>query len=385
MKTTKKLKHLTAALALSSCLMNIGFAASGDYLYSFNVGAENWGSVSYKDHTAYFGSDDGKLYALNVEQPYLKWTYSTQGIVRSKPAISNHQLFFSSDDGYLYALNRWSGTLLWKANLDDADIPRYLPANHAPWEFDYAKSSPIVNGAHVYVGSANGKLYALSAYSGQVLWTFDTKGKIRSTPIIKDNLLYISNFNGTTYAINRFTADQVWSHQSSGAITSHPEIVDDALVIGSRDTKLYALDLITGKEHWHLQYPEASWVDSSASADPNGKYFYIGSSDLNMLYKINIENGDIEWQFNTGGWAWGKPQVSKGVVYMGSVGHDEPNWYDTKRGFYAVDTQTGKLKWQYNPEKINQFVHGGVHGTPAIGYGKVIVPDLDGYIHVYEQ
>lgn len=55
---------------------------------------------------AYFGAEDGKIYALN-ENGTILWTYKTGGpITEASPAIGpDGTLYFTSQDGYLYAIN----------------------------------------------------------------------------------------------------------------------------------------------------------------------------------------------------------------------------------------------------------------------------------------
>ena len=43
------------------------------------------------------------------------------------------------------------------------------------------------------------------------------------------------------------------------------------------------------------------------------------------------------WSFQTDGAIWGPPAVANGAVYIGS----------DDRNLYAVDVQTGKLKWKF--------------------------------------
>ena len=52
----------------------------------------------------YVGSNDGRLYALDVETGQEKWRFKTGGPVASSPAIAGGVVYFSSLDGYLYAV-----------------------------------------------------------------------------------------------------------------------------------------------------------------------------------------------------------------------------------------------------------------------------------------
>jgi len=58
-----------------------------------------------KEGSVYFGSVDGKMYAVNKDGKLL-WEYQTGGkITEASPAFSsNGTLYFTSMDGYLYAV-----------------------------------------------------------------------------------------------------------------------------------------------------------------------------------------------------------------------------------------------------------------------------------------
>ncbi|MBQ4837995.1 PQQ-binding-like beta-propeller repeat protein [Pseudoalteromonas luteoviolacea] len=381
-------KKIIAAfiLGLLSILSTVtALAKSGDYLYSYQTGSENWGSITLKNHQAYFGSDNGKVYAFDIDRVKTRWVFTTGDKVRSKPLVDHHRVFFSSDDGYLYALNRWNGKLLWKASLNDSDHNRILPANHAPWEFDYTKSSPVADSNFVYVGSADSNFYAISKRTGKIQWRFNTGGMIRATASIYQGKVFVASWDGYVYALDKQSGELAWQFKTQGAIPSSPVILDDILIIGSRDTYLYGLDPHSGQVVWKKALPGGSWVESSAVADTGGDYFYIGSSDAKLLFKMAVETGEIVWQVATPGWSWGQPVVDQKHVYIGSTGHDEPGWYVTQRGFMALERESGTRAWHYQPTLIPGFVHGGVYASPAVGAGKVLVPDLDGFIHVYQQ
>lgn len=52
----------------------------------------------------YFGSDDGKLYAVKVDTGEKLWEFPTKGKIDSSPAIKNGVVYVSSQDGFLYAV-----------------------------------------------------------------------------------------------------------------------------------------------------------------------------------------------------------------------------------------------------------------------------------------
>jgi hypothetical protein len=82
--------------------------------------------------------------------------------VESSPSASKDTVFVGSADGSLYALYATTGVLKWKAEVGDS-----------------VKSSPTVAGGHVFVGASTqrgGQVTALNEQTGQRQWFFRTDG-----------------------------------------------------------------------------------------------------------------------------------------------------------------------------------------------------------------
>ena len=62
------------------------------------------------------GSGDSHLYALNLRNGELLWSYKTNNAVYSSPAISSDDrvVYFGSWDGKVRALDTYSGKLIWE-------------------------------------------------------------------------------------------------------------------------------------------------------------------------------------------------------------------------------------------------------------------------------
>jgi outer membrane protein assembly factor BamB len=53
----------------------------------------------------YTGSDDGSLYAVDVETGEELWHYGTGGFMGSSAVVANGAVYFGSYDGSVYALH----------------------------------------------------------------------------------------------------------------------------------------------------------------------------------------------------------------------------------------------------------------------------------------
>ncbi|MES2071070.1 MAG: PQQ-binding-like beta-propeller repeat protein [Pseudomonadota bacterium] len=368
-------------LLLFNLLLPASAHSKGELLWEFKTGGEIWSPLSLRDEIAYFGSDDGTFYALDTRRHQAAWRYQTGARVRSAAAFAKDLVLFASDDGFLYALDRTSGKRVWKFDLGDAKIVRSLPSNLEASEYDYLKSSPVVAGETVYIGSADKHLYAIDVDSGKLKWKFATGDKIRATPLVMEQQVCVGSWDHFFYCVDRLSGTELWRYDSKKAIQASAAFADGKIIFGGRNPKLFALDAASGKERWATRYKDGSWVESSAIV--NQDILYVGSSDSFKLSAFSVATGEELWNFNTGGWTWMSPLLDDGVIYIGSIGARASYQADTllRSGFYAVDATSGKLLWQYQPTKLSgDYYTGGVFARPALTSKAILVADLDGSV-----
>lgn len=95
--------------------------------------------------------------------------------------------------GSIWGLSRDDGALLWR-----------VPAGN-----DCQTSSPVALGDAVVLGCTDGKLYAVRAADGQVLWTFSAPRGIWATPALDgDGTLFVASHSGHLYALGGSAANQ---------------------------------------------------------------------------------------------------------------------------------------------------------------------------------
>lgn len=196
--------HLYALTAPASGLTaTVVFSyTAGDYV----VGSPTVGG----DGTIYFGSYDKKLYALDANGN-LKWSFLTEGNIKSTPAIGIDGTIFvnTSWDGLalgqdeaLYAIT-WSGgptgSLRWK---------KLLGYTGTDPSGDQMVSTPIVGtDGTVYLGAKGfapeGLVYALNPADGATAWSYTAGNIIEATPAIgADGTLYIGSYDNRLYAFS---------------------------------------------------------------------------------------------------------------------------------------------------------------------------------------
>jgi outer membrane protein assembly factor BamB len=64
------------------------------------------------------------------------------------------------------------------------------------WTFktgDAIKSSPVVAGDRVFIGSDDGKVYALSLKTGDLAWSYATSNAVEAAPLVLDGAVYVGS------------------------------------------------------------------------------------------------------------------------------------------------------------------------------------------------
>lgn len=258
--------------------------------------------------------------------------------------------------------NAWNG---WGVTTDNtrfagADVAGITAANvpklKVKWAFAFpgdltANAAPAVVGDRVFVGSAGGLFYSLSAESGCIHWYFKATSGVRGAPSIgvietatgPRYTVFISDRNAMLYALDALTGELFWQTEVDehplARITGSPTLYEGRLYLGISSGEevaattagyecckfrgsIMAYDANTGAQLWK------SWT--VAEPQPLGK----------------DSRGVQQWG-PSGAPVWTSPTIDpqQGAVYVttGNNYSDPPT--DTSNAFLAFDLDTGQMLW----------------------------------------
>ena len=80
----------------------------------------------------------------------------------------------------------------------------------------------MVVGSKAFVGSYDGKLYALDTLSGKLLWSYETGGEILSTPAVSDGVVFFGSKDGFVYALNASDGKLKWKFKTDAGVMTSP-------------------------------------------------------------------------------------------------------------------------------------------------------------------
>jgi outer membrane protein assembly factor BamB len=167
-------------------------ADNGAHIWAFETGGRVYSSPAPKKDEVYFGSDDGRLYRVDVDSGVLIWEFKTGDRIRTSPALDDKNAYFASWDGFLYAVDMEQGVQAWKAPI-------------APFSI----SSPAIQNGRVYVGDEAGALHCFEAATGKAVWQVSVGDRISVCPVVTPEGVFVAADNGKAALIG-FDGKPIW-------------------------------------------------------------------------------------------------------------------------------------------------------------------------------
>ncbi|KYK22487.1 hypothetical protein AYK24_02105 [Thermoplasmatales archaeon SG8-52-4] len=260
------------------------------------------------------------------------WSYNTNNIISSSPAVSNGKVFIGCADKKLYCFEMMNGSILWNFTTSGK-----------------ISSSPAVYNGRVYVGSQDSIFYCLDAENGSQIWQYDINFMIESSPTIKDGKVFFGSSGGILYCLDVETGSLIWEYSAGNVIWSSPAVTDSKIYFGTHTGYFICLDIENGELIWSNKTSSGIWTSPTVY---NGKV-YFGSNNF-YVYCFDADNGNFIWSYNLNGEVHSSPAIAYGNLYIGSSG----------QGLFCLDAETGNLVWKY-------LINDGVWSPPSVADGKV--------------
>ena len=347
----------------------VAVPAFGGVQWRVRTGGPVRSSPAIAGGTAYVGSSDGSLYAIDAARGTVRWSRALDAPIASSPAVANGLVFVIAHDGALHALRTDDGSVAWRYRTG-APVP--LTWGHESGEL--YDSSPVVADGLVLVGAADGRVHALRAATGAPRWTYDAGSRVYSSPAVANGTVVVGAQDGWVHAIALGDGTRRWRFASAGTgfrsadfgfdrttVQSSPAIVNGTVYVGARDGFHYAIDVATGKERWRNDH-RVSWVNASAAVD--GGVVYTASSDGHFVQAVEAATGAERWRAATVHIVWASPAIDRELLYVG----------EGNGTLYALERATGKERWRWRADAR-------ILSSAALSNGMLVVGSDDGSVY----
>ena len=388
------------------------------FAYPAAVRARSQPAVGW--NTIFVGSQDGTVYAFDLETGCAKWTFRASAEVRTGVIADAEakRLYFGDFLGRAYAVDALTGEELWRTKVDDHPNATIT-------------GTPTLGGGRLYVPISSlevtsaadptyacctfrGAVAALDPATGAMLWKTHTVPE----PPVKQGETSI----GT--AILGPSGAPVWTAPTYDAKR-------DRVYVGSGENysspadensdAVFALDAETGEKVWQTQFtqgdawnvgcmmgnencPEENGPDVDLSAAPliisleSGEDRLVIGQKSGVAYGLDIDTGEILWNQRLGhggtqgGVHFGMTAIGE-TVFVPIVDMEDTHdarVYDKSEygaGLHAVDAKSGEILWRHIADNVcdgRRFCDPGISAATTSIDGAVFAGHLDGRFRAYD-
>ncbi len=274
----------------------------------------------------------------------LEWKPAERGGVAVDPVTK--LAIFGTRDGWLHAV-RPDGTVAWEFRGDGGPF-----------------GPPAVDGDTVYVGAADGRLYAVAVPTGQERWRYKAEEDLTTRPAIARGAVYVASLEDTLFCVDAANGTWKWYHRRETKAPAGFTIYGaaaalvgpDAVYAAYSDGFAAALDPATGAARWEKQIaPQDQHLDVDSIALDGGRLYAAAYSGA--VLAVEARSGELVWKAAA-------PTASRVVVAGGLV------VAVTSTSVQAFSIADGAAAW-------TTPLRGSPQGTP-VAVGKwILVPSGD--------
>jgi len=194
----------------------------------------------------------------------------------------------------------------------------------------------------------------------KLAWTFDTGKAFNIVPTVGNGKVYAIAVGGVLNAFNPKTGHVDWTYDPKEGLWDRSLTVDgDQLFVCYKGGKFAALNASDGAVQWETDIG----INCQRPHHVDGDTVYVSTTFVGpglpgdpltgaKLFAINRHNGHIKWELKTEEYLLQTATSRDGTIFLAG-NYIDTSHEDTEGGpahYYAVDQETGKIKWTYKSE-----------------------------------
>ena len=278
----------------------------------------------------YFGNSLGYCKAVDKQSGALRWQYKTDGMLFSRPAVSNKYVVLPTSDKRLVWLDKKSGKAKWQYEaagpyVADGVVNEGIlyqggyktfqawdvKTHRLLWQYDsidnYCQAAPVVYYTDVIFGAWDTYLRSLDCRNGTLNWKWNNGRDVNLyspgnvVPVVTFDVVVIVAPDRVTTAIDRERGFEIWRVKNNNKVReSMGRSADKALAYAkTMDGELVAMST-------NYRYREMWKVDLGFGYDhapciilEHDGYIYCGSR-RGMLAVVNAATHQLEFTYRLG-------------------------------------------------------------------------------------
>jgi outer membrane protein assembly factor BamB len=232
-------------------------------------------------------------------------------------------------------------------------------------------SSAVVSDGVVYIGERFGKICALRAADGSVIWCRRLSGAPAAPAVLAAHLV-VRTSSSRLYQLSRATGQVVWRRQLgtlAGGFPPSPTIAGTTRIFVNDGEETDAIDAATGRVVWTAP---GQCFSCPVSADATSVYVPTAGDSGTAVVAYERLDGTTRWSVPSDVGNDGAIVVGGTVFLLEYV--ETPGTVEKTYAFSARSAATGALLWR-TPFGGGRYL---TFATPALAYGTVFAGIPDG-------
>jgi len=271
------------------------------------------------DDTLYLYTQNGIVFSLQADTGLIRWGKKLSG-----------RNFSIQKPGHITGTPGYSLAAFVTPNRTHI-LDRFSGETIASFGSDFAVgSAPVGTGDTLFMGSADGNIYALvwhTAGSCETIkwWTVRAGGPVTATPILYGgNRLIVASQGGQVFSFFARDKALIWAQKTGGAILGDPALDADDVIVASTDRSVYKFDGNDGSLLWRHR-ADSPLADGPAVVD-------------HTVYQHSSRQGLLALDADTGREKWSAPDAKS---FVAQVERRVAVWNGTDT-IELLDRDTGK-------------------------------------------
>ncbi len=313
---------IDAGVTVSATSTGGGAVWSTDLTADFDAGGgQSGGGLAVAGDRLFVTTGYGEVVGLDASSGAVIWRQRVDAPVSGAPATDGESVYVSGRDGSAWAINAADGKVIWQV-VGTPGAAGYV-----------GTAAPTVGDRAVIFPTSAGDLMAvLKIGGGTKIWQASLAGKrlgrayafspdVTGDAVVDGKVLYAGSAAGRTVAMSASSGDRIWS-AGEGAL-GPVALAGGSVFLVNDEAELVRLDAETGAVIWAVPMP---YFTNDKIKRRKGIYAHYGpvlaggrlmvvSSD-GLLRAFNPEDGSLTHTTEIPGGASAQPAVAGGVLYV---------------------------------------------------------------------
>jgi len=307
----------------------------------------------------FFGTRSGTIYCAQQESGTILWKFKIPESMDFAGGIGawNNLIYFGSFDGKLYALEASSGKLafepfaaspdLWPIktapsaasagglvalNCDRRLVATFnLSTGKAGWSLPSPSGQilgqPLSAQGVLYLATSQGDVLALDHDTGEIRHKMSLGSELNAAGQVARGLYFQGTAQGKILCLDLEREEVVWTKNCGGPVLAPPTVDGEWLLVSTAAGSLQCFS-VTGQLKWTREVPDMTFSSSEGVVFRNN--LLLGTAH-GQVFCMDLWSGTTIWAYNTLGYSEKEQKglLSRGVIAKGKyfVGSEDHNFY----------------------------------------------------------